>query len=136
MPKLPVDVMVADLSDDEARIVRAAFNSRNGLRASKPFHDRECKYGAPDAEFKGAANYVWRMLCFDFCSWAPHVCMPVCADFGIWSSLDDGGNWREVTERVRLRTKELDALIKRVESKLPVTAQKGVMRWARAFGVI
>jgi len=38
MPKLPFDLMCAGLDDNEARIIRAACNSRTGcLRASKPF---------------------------------------------------------------------------------------------------
>src|ERR1700741_4112293 len=87
MPVLPVDLMVKDLDDRSARIVRECFNSRsyrNGcaqLRASKPY--KRVAGRDDEAMIAACVNYVWRLLCFDFCDWAPHVSMPVTADFDI-----------------------------------------------------
>lgn len=115
MPVLPLDKMCSDLTDYEESLVRAAFNRTTGkLRATKPF-----RLISADAEFEGSANYVWRMLCFDFCDFSPHSCMPVCADFDI------PGGYQER----RKRAKVLDGIIKRVESVVPMTVQVGAMRW-------
>lgn len=118
MPILPVDAMCKDLSDYEEELIRAAFNRTTGkLRATKPF--RKVDKTAPFAFFGGEANYVWRMLCFDFCAFSPHSCMPVTADFDIPGSYDKR---REVA-------KVLDALIKRAESVAPIVIQAGAMRF-------
>lgn len=129
MPKLPVDAMVADLDGCEEKLVRAAFNRTTGkLRATKPF--RTIDFDADDALFKASANYVWRMLCFDYAGFRPHNCMPVTADWDI------GMYYRGCRDAERAVRDELDALIKQVESVLPITAQKGVMQWGRALGMI
>lgn len=120
MPILPVETLCNGLDDSEAQIIRACF--RNGrLRAAKPNRKRPC------SDFEGRVNYVWRMLCFSYCDWSPHVCMPVTADFDIPTKNYD--------ER-RVITKALDDLIKRATSNLPVTLERGTMRWGRAFGMI
>ena len=115
MPILPVDSMVLKLTALEEKLVRAAFIRKTGkLRATKPFR----KIGT-HAEFEGCANYVWRMLCFDFVNSPPHSCMPVTADFSIPGDYDER----------RGKTKILDELIKRVESVVPITSQVGALRW-------
>lgn len=138
MPKLPVDAMVADLDGREEKLVRAAFRgATDTLRATKPF--RTIDYGADDALFKACANYVWRMLCFDYAGFHPHNCMPVTADWDIGAyyyrhpDYADRSKRRDAERSVR---DALDALVKRVESVLPIMAQKGVMQWGRALGMI
>lgn len=137
MPILPVDTMVADLDDNEAKLVRAAFTSRGvpvggRLRANKPFKRAR-------NDFEGRANYVWRMLCFDLVGHGKHACMPVCAEFDVCDGLDAEFGRKRYTERaaeVRVITKELDALASRAEAALPIEAQKGILRWGRALGMI
>jgi hypothetical protein len=133
MPVLPVDKMVADLDDWGEKLIRAAFNRRTGaLRATKPF--RRIDYDAGGALFKACANYVWRMLCFDFCGFSPHNCLPVCADWDIGAVFyrrEDSD--REMEKRGKAK---LDATIERAESVLPASAQRGLMQWGRAWGMV
>jgi len=117
MPVLPVNQMVLDLPPYEEALIRAAFHKTGRMRATKPYR----KITRP--KFEGSANYVWRMLCFDFCDFRPHSCMPVCADFDLPGDYDER----------RAKVKILDKLIKRVESVIPVTAQKGIMRWGKTL---
>jgi len=118
MPILPVDRMVRDLPPYSASIVRAAFiGATDKLRATKPY--RRVGRTDPGAEFKGSANYVWRMLCFDYVGSRPHSCMPVTADFDI------PGNCAERREKARM----LDELIKRVESVVLGVSAGRVVRW-------
>jgi len=140
MPVLPVESMVADLSESDERIVRAAFTTRGvcRLRANKPFKKVETFE-------QGCANYVWRMLCFDLAGFGKHVCMPVCADFEISDAQAtfDGGRIRygqegynEQSNRAKELRKRMDELVKRVESVLPIESKKGLLRWGVAFGMI
>lgn len=145
MPKLPVEVMVSGCDENEARIVRACFNGRNGcLKASKPFGRIDFDGDTDEALFKASANYVWRMLCFDYAGFGKHVCMPVTADLDVSAvyyekygrpRFDDPAKESERADR-KARIKYLDLLIKRAESTLPVTLQAGVIRWGRALGVL
>ena len=138
MPNLPFNDMCAGCDEREARIVRAAQNKRTGgLRASKPFGRIDFEGDEEEALFKGSANYVWRMLCFDFCGFHPHNCMPISADWdlsAVYYCREQRGEYSDHADR-RVDEKAarvvLDALIKRVESVLPVTAQRGVMQWVR-----
>jgi len=140
MPNLPFDDMCAGLDDREARIVRAAQNSRTkGLRASKPYG--RIDYDGPEDEalFQASANYVWRMLCFDYCGFHPHNCMPVTADWDIGAVYYGRPGYEESADRRAVEksvTVALDALVKRAESVLPITAQAGVMQWGRALGMV
>jgi len=105
------------------KIIAACY--RNGkLRRTKPFK----KIAKDDSErmFKGCVNYCWRMLCFDFLTERPYSCMPVMADFDI--PLD----YKERREKV----KELDELIKEHEATIPLSEQKGAIRWAKALGIL
>jgi hypothetical protein len=139
MPILPVDSMVADCDAWEESVVRAAFTTRGvseggRLRTNKPFRKVSTK-------LEGCANYVWRMLCFDLVGWGKHACMPVCADFDLMEALEVSPAWRdrsreEHREGRRELMKEMDELTKRVESVLPIEAQKGIIRWGRALGMI
>ena len=138
MPKLPVEAMCADCDEREARLIRAAFNSRTDcLRATKPF--RRIDFEGDEALFEASANYVWRMLCFDFCGFHPHNCMPVCADWDIGrvcSNRERRGGYADSKDRradEKAALDVLDALVKQAESVLPITAQAGVMQWRRAF---
>lgn len=129
MPVFPVDEIVADLNDGEADLFRAVLNKRTGaLRASKPY--RMTTHNHENAVFEACANYMWRMLCFDFCDWHPHVCMPVTAD---WDILSVNRGREDQHEFSKVVTSGLDALIKRIEAHIPVTAQRGIMRWARVY---
>jgi hypothetical protein len=137
MPILPVDAMVVGLDDNEAKLVRAAFTTRGvsaggRLRANKPFRRAR-------NDFEGRANYVWRMLCFDLVGHGKHACMPVCAEFDVCDGLDAEFGRKRYTERaaeVRVITKELDDLATRAARILPPEAQKGIMRWGRALGMV
>lgn len=147
MPILPLDTMVAGCDDEQERIVRAAFTTRGvrnkndgyaKLRSNKPF--------ARVTTFEqGCANYVWRMLCFDLVGSGKHACMPVTADFDISEACEirNGGRVRygesgyeEQRERRKDLRESMDALVKQVESVLPIEAQKGILRWGRALGMI
>jgi hypothetical protein len=143
MPKLPFDLMVADCTEDEARIIRAACNSRTGcLRATKPFGRIDFHGDKDEALFRACANYVWRMLCFDFVEHRPHSCMPCTADFDIgavYHLREKHGDYSDRDERFRAERvlrDSLDVLIKQAEAVLPITAQKGAMAWGRAFGIV
>jgi hypothetical protein len=146
MPIHPVDAMVADMHEDDAWIIRAAYTDRGvpadrdgyRLRANKPFR----KVSTFE---EGCANCVWRMLCFDCAGFGKHVCMPVCADFEIMDAYDvrdgrpdrsdiDGRNKRR--QDVRNMMKMLDALTMQAEAVLPGMALKGVTRWGAALGLL
>ena len=143
MPIFPVDAMVADWSESDAEIIRACFTGRGvkeglKLRASKPV--KEAK-----SVRDGLVNYVWRMLCFDLVGWGKHVCMPVCADFDLSYGYDAEFGRVEFKDRegcdrrrevVKGATAGGDVLVKRFETHIPLVAQKGIMRWARAYGVV
>lgn len=143
MPNLPFDKMCEGCDEREVRIIRAAQNRRTGgLRASKPFGRIDFEGDEDEALFKASANYVWRMLCFDFCGFHPHNCMPITADWDIgavYYTREENGEFTDHADR-RAAEKSvreaLDALVKRVESVLPVTMQKGIMQWGQALGML
>ena len=130
------------LVGEELRIVKACFATRGknkgALRASKPFDTADCIEGKPDARFKGMANYVWRMLCFDFLPYAPHVCMPVTAEWDLHASYPRFayGSGEYVEQKIHQKELRvwLDRVIKTAEANLPITRQGGAMRWAKALG--
>lgn len=147
MPILPIDTMVADCSERDAHIIRAAFTTRGvrnkddgyaKLRANKPFR-RVTTFE------EGCANYAWRMLCFDLVGFGKHVCMPVCADFDVCDAvaIRDGkmprynepgyDGWKAAKRSV---VEALDALVTQVEEVLPLGAKRGIIRWGQALGVI
>ena len=143
MPNLPFDRMVADCDEREARIVRAAQNKRTGgLRASKPFSRIDFEGDLDEALFRASANYVWRMLCFDFCGFHPYNCLPITADWDIGAVFyirEENGEYSDHTDRradEKAAQVALVALVKQVESVLPVTAQKGVVQWGQALGML
>lgn len=124
-------------SDYERRIVSAAFASRGKnkgrIRESKPFDSAECREGADDAEFKGTANYFWRMLAFDCIGYGKNACMPVTAEFDYCAAIRGRDDRREVT---RVMTTVMDYLVTRVTRVLPIELRGGVVRWGRALGMI
>ncbi len=130
MPTLPIERMVRDLPCNSARIIRAAFRRSNGetakLRATKPF--RKIDTDADDAMYKASANYVWRMLCFDYVARAPHSCMPCTAYFDLYRVLKDVGCDRS-HQAARDMTLVLNQQITLAESVMPVTAQRGALSW-------
>ena len=131
LPILPIEEMVRGLTANSARTIRAAFRRSNGvtatLRASKPF--RKIDPTGPRAEFEASANYVWRMLCFDFVASRPHNCFPCTADFDIYAVLKARGDCDGVHKATRDMTIKLDQQIRIAESVMPVTAQRGIMSW-------
>jgi hypothetical protein len=144
MPVVSVETIVAELHDDDASIVRAAFTGRGRsdglqrLRASKPF-------SRVKTFEQGCANYVWRMLCFDLCDFAPHYCIPITADIEVDMGYDarDGRPDRADREGrdkrrqdVRNMMKALDMLVAAVEAEMKDVPMKGVMRWGRAYGMV
>ena len=137
MPQLPVDQMCEILTATEEKLFRACIGRQNRLKSSKPFSTKDCEHPI-DGIWRGKVNYVWRMLCFDFVPYHPHCCMPVTADMDIHHAynrttpLSRDERW----EAVKTTVKELDDLTKRIESALPVTAQRGAMRWASALGLV
>ena len=83
MPTLPVETMVARCNNLEGWIVRAAFNGCR-LRAIKPFRCIDCADHSGKALAQACANYVWRMLCFDYVSYLPHnICAGASADYDV-----------------------------------------------------
>lgn len=135
-----LEQLTTGLVGAELDIVRACFTRKGTLKTGKPFKTVDCVYGKNEALFKGNVNYVWRMLCFDFLPAHPHCCMPVSADWDMIAAFPryaygtlDYTTTKQAQDSLR---KQMDLLIKRAESNLPVTQQAGAMRWARAFGVI
>jgi hypothetical protein len=131
-----------------ARIIRAAFRGSKGstvcaLRASKPFRSFP-NDGSDESLFKACANYVWRMLCFDYVGCAPHNCHPVTADLDVSSFFYKkyGCSFHTDCGREEYRAdwkgciESLDLLIKQFEATIPVTMQAGAMSWARAYGIV
>lgn len=139
-----VQDLTVGLEGEDLRVVQACFVSRGKnkglLKSAKPFPSTQCRRGSENAEFKGAVNYVWRMLCFDFLSYAPHSCIPVSADWDYHMAVKTArygeAGYTESEENFKRGRDLLDALIKRAESNLPVTLQSGAMRWASVFGII
>ncbi len=132
-----------ELTVEEVAIVRPAFNGRTGqLKFSKPFGRIEPTDSTEEAVCKGCANYVWRMLAFDFSGYGKNACMPVTADWDISAALyrrDEDAGCKESNRDARWNEckgirDRMDSLIKLVESVVPLTAQAGVMRWGRALG--
>lgn len=138
MPALPVDTLCNGLAEGEAKLVRAAFKG-NKLRATKPF--RRVNPSEEGAAFKASANYVWRMLCFDYAGFSPHSCLPVTADFDMSAVCRvsygvtgfDHENRRHAQNACKGWVDTLDGVIKRAESNLPITLQRGVMQWGRVL---
>lgn len=153
MPVFNVDMLCEGLTDQEVWVIRAAFTNRGvknksegyaKLRSNKPFRRVETFE-------QGCANYVWRMLCFDLVGSGKHACMPVCSNFetsdaircrdgdGPKLDVDDPvkyAAWKEYRDRGRVLMKELDELIKRVETKIPLEEKRGLVRWGYALGVL
>jgi hypothetical protein len=140
MTKLPFDLMADACDGSDGQLILVARNSRTGcLRSTKPFKRVDFNDDSDRAVFEASANYVWRMLCFDFVAYRPHSCIPVMADCdvaavyysrwkrGEYASRDDS---RDVGKAV---LKALDATIKLAESVMPLTAQKGVMMALRGL---
>ncbi len=129
MPTLPIEEMVLNLPSNNARIIRAAFRASDGtsakLRATKPF--RKIDVDADDAMFKASANYVWRMLCFDYVARRPHSCFPCTADFDLYKVLKV--QCVNAHQAARAMSLVLDQQIKMAESVMPITRQVGVMAW-------
>ena len=135
LPILPVEAMVTGLSDSDAWIVRAAFVRSGRLRTNKPFR-------RVTSHREGCANYVWRMLCFDYAGFGKHSCMPVCAEFELSDAIvaQQGYNacygqagYDVQRDREKALRAAMEALIKTAVSTLPIGA--GTMLWARAFGI-
>jgi hypothetical protein len=120
MPALSIDKVCANFNGNDEKLLRAAFNHRTDtLRAAKPF--RRIDFDADDALFKACANYVWRILCFDHCSFHPHNCIPVAANRDVntyYRNCGDTNNCRAIEQELRLNT-----LIMRVEMDILTTIQ-------------
>lgn len=145
MTTLTLDKVLPILTVEEVGLIRPAFNGRTGkLKSSKPFSYIGRDDSTDEAIRKGSANYAWRMLVFDFFDSGKNACMPVTADFDLSAALynrDEGAGCKESNREARRaelkgRLDMLEALIKRVESVMPVTAQVGAMRWGRALGML
>ncbi len=147
MPIYPIDAILHGFNEYEDSIVRVGFTTRGvanktegcaRLRASKPFK-RVTAYE------QGCANYVWRMICFDLIPYAPHSCMPVCAEFDIWSAhsyiagkrpsygAEGYEDWVAGAKKLRAA---MDELVDRFVAALPLEARGGIVRWGRALGII
>ncbi len=131
MPKLLLSTMVEGLDDSDAAIIAACMSKRGGqLRTVKPYKDIDFSDPKlPSPLFKASVNCVWRMLCFDFCDFAPHNCMPCTADWDVrtWYYRTYGKDYSRVNQQQTVDA--LGDLVKKVESKLPITLQKGALRW-------
>ncbi len=134
---ISIDLVLPILTAEEVAIVAPCFSRKRTLRTNKPFARAKTMSEA-------CANYVWRMLAFDFSAYGKNSCMPVMADWDIGTVLYNRdkvtGCMESNRETRRSETKDIldkmDALVKKVESVLPITAQAGAMRWGRALGMI
>lgn len=125
-------------TDKERELVKACFTTRGKkrFRKSKPFKQVE----TPE---QGYANYIWRMIAFDFAGCAPYNCLPVMADFDVYRGLsietgfdgrfDDPG-YQGFKDNERMKIKDLDELVKRVETAFPPEMMSGILQWGRALG--
>jgi len=134
---ITIDLVRPILTAEELVLVAPAFSRKRTLRANKPF----ARVATVE---EGCANYIWRMLAFDFSGYGKNSCLPVTADFDLGCVLYNRDKVAGCVEsnREARRAEEkgiidsLDVLIKKVESVLPVVAQAGAMRWGRALGMI
>ena len=133
MPKLPIEKMIAGMSSVEKKMIYSAFiyrdygSGQGQLRASKP---NRVIMNFMDA----AQNYVWRMLAFDFCEFKPYCCIPYSIEFDLIKGIE--GNGEEWTMKKLSRIKgKLDEIIKRFESSISITEQKGIMAWLNTGGI-
>ena len=135
MPILPVEKMVEDMPES----IKSAFFSAvkqnttdildgvGQLKTAKPFKN-------PKNINEVIANYIWRLLCFDYCEEKPHCCIPVNAfwDLEITCQKEfDKENWREKHKQLK---EKLDVLITTAEKKFPMI--KNAKRWGKLLGVI
>jgi hypothetical protein len=138
MPTINIDT-IADLTDDERKLVEKIPRPDGRLRASKPTVPRkvEVKTGpgrfdtayrhvTPEAIFAGKTAYVWRMVALQISPHHRHQCMPVMADSDI------NGAWDE--KQVEIET--LDDLVKRIVDSVRPDEWHGVKRWGQAMGQI
>ena len=127
MPAINLDGLT--LTATERDLVEACIatqgKNKGRLRASKP----KIVYGEDKkpAKLTGEAAYLWRMLAFDLCSFAPHCCMPVCAD------MDLPHDEHEIRMQVCYT---LDSLADKVAKHQGWANRGGTLRWAKAFGVL
>ncbi len=138
MPKLLLPEIIEGLTKTDAATLRTCCNKRTGLlKATKPYKKIDFADPAlPTPLFKANANYVWRMLCFDFCDHAPHNCMPCTADWDVLAWCHRTEAREDCSSKCKTITVRLDELVTLIEGKLPITAQKGGLRWGRALGML
>lgn len=74
---------------------------------------------------QGATAYIWRMTCFQLCSWAPHVCMPMTASFNL--------RCKVCSPQERKLIKRLDAIVDKIVDTVHPAQRGGLLRWKQAL---
>ena len=135
MPAIAIDA-IADLTEDERKIVEKILRPDGRLRASKPSVPKKVEIKRPDRRWPtyeligeeairaGEAAYVWRMVAFQISPEPKHQHMPIMAD----------GDLNGIGDEKQPRQEELDDLVKRIVDSVPATQWHGVTRWGQAMG--
>jgi hypothetical protein len=132
MPKMPIVTNGVSAVTCNAAIcaVRRVFHpTTKRLKAKKPFPKMDFSHA--DAILHASANYIWRILCFDFCDFAPHNCMPVTANWDI----------RRAFAELPLPKREawiatLNEAVGQIEATIPADQHYGAIRWGRALTLL
>lgn len=127
-----IDLSVCGLTADEMKIAEGIVVSRGAnkgrLLSSKP--NKEEIYEKDGRRYrrnvKGETAYVWRMVAFDLCSFHPHCCIPVTADW-------DVGDLNTSNDERRARVKVLDAIVDKITKAQPNHKRGGLNRWSQAL---
>ena len=138
MPILPLSTMTKGMDKSDVATIAACLNARTGqLLSKKPYKDIDFSDPKlPSPLFKATVNLAWRMLCFDFCDFGPHNCMPCTADWDVrtWYYRTYGKDHHPVHRRQTVDA--IGDLVRRAEATLSVTLQKGALRWGQAYGLM
>jgi len=87
----------------------------------------EYSYPTEELRIYHAGYVVWRWVVFQCCSYAPYVCIPSTTDFYV-----TGKNF----EDRRNNHKALMDIADKVVNTLPITQQRGILRWGNALGFV
>ncbi len=125
-----MDGLNAVTSNAAICVSRQVFVKRSGkLKAKKPYP--KIDFARPDAILHASVNYMWRILCFDLCDFAPHNCMPCTADWDLKACYHRSKSlglpaWLDI----------LDEAINQMESAIPAAEHHGALRWGRALDLL
>jgi hypothetical protein len=131
MPFIPSEALSAVESNAATCVSRRVFHpTTRRLKAKKPYPKMD--FAHVDALLHASANYVWRVLAFDLCDFAPFNCMPCTADWDLRKCF----SYQEVYAEREAWRATLDEAIKQIESAIPADQHYGAIRWGRALDLL